>query len=211
MQRSKDLGGKLIVIVNNDIQASKKKGAPFMPAAERVKLIRSMECVDAAIEALDEDRTVCKTVRLLVPDVFTNGGDQTNVTIPEAPICQEIGCELVDGLGSKLQSSSWCVVARAVPPQSVRRLTRPLQALAEGQGRDHQGQGEPQRVRRDVFGACEWGVGKRPSPHFRESNSPLHCRPTSRFIATVRTSGIRRRFERRPSRASSFGATHTVS
>jgi bifunctional ADP-heptose synthase (sugar kinase/adenylyltransferase) len=83
-----------------------------MPASERVKLIRSIECVDAAIEALDDDRTCCKTVRLLMPDAFTNGGDQTNATIPEAPICKEIGCELVDGLGGKVQSSSW-LMARA--------------------------------------------------------------------------------------------------
>ena len=54
-----------------------------MPAAERVKLIRSLECVDAAVEALDDDRTCCKTVRLLVPNAFTNGGDQNNNSIPE--------------------------------------------------------------------------------------------------------------------------------
>jgi bifunctional ADP-heptose synthase (sugar kinase/adenylyltransferase) len=82
-----------------------KKGSPFMPAAERVKLVRSIECVDAAIEAFDDDRTCCKTVKLLVPDAFTNGGDQNNDSIPEAPICREIGCELIDGLGGKVQVS----------------------------------------------------------------------------------------------------------
>lgn len=106
------MGTKLIVIVNNDHQATLKKGGPFMPARERVRLIRSIECVDAAVEALDKDRTCCKTVRLLVPDAFTNGGDQNNDTIPEAPVCREIGCELVDGLGLKVQSSSW-LTARA--------------------------------------------------------------------------------------------------
>ena len=105
LQRSKDCGSKLIVIVNNDKQATMKKGAPFMPAAERVKMVRSIECVDAAIEAFDNDRTCCKTVKLLVPDAFTNGGDQNNQSIPEAPICNEIGCELIDGLGGKVQVS----------------------------------------------------------------------------------------------------------
>ena len=83
-----------------------------MPARERVKLVRSFECVDAAIVAFDEDRTCRKTLKLLVPDAFTNGGDQNNDSIPEAPICREIGCELVDGLGDKVQSSSW-LMARA--------------------------------------------------------------------------------------------------
>lgn len=123
LQKSKDVGTKLIVIVNNDRQAALKKGQSFMPAAERVKLIRSIECVDAAVEALDEDRTCCKTVRLLVPDAFTNGGDQNNDTIPEAPICKEIGCELVDGLGLKVQSSSW-LTARA-KGQAIRVKTNP--------------------------------------------------------------------------------------
>ena len=43
------------------------------------------------IEAFDDDRTCCKTVRMLVPDAFTNGGDQNNESIPEAPVCKEIG------------------------------------------------------------------------------------------------------------------------
>ncbi|CAK9017099.1 unnamed protein product [Durusdinium trenchii] len=73
LERSRDLGDKLLVIVNNDIQAADKKGQPFMPARERVKLVRSLACVDAAIEAIDKDQTVRRTLRILHPDVFTNG------------------------------------------------------------------------------------------------------------------------------------------
>ena len=38
---------------------------------------------------------------------FANGGDQNNDTIPEKPICQKLGVKLIDGLGDKIQSSSW--------------------------------------------------------------------------------------------------------
>jgi hypothetical protein len=38
---------------------------------------------------------------------FANGGDQNNDTIPERPICEELGIKLIDGLGGKIQSSSW--------------------------------------------------------------------------------------------------------
>mmetsp|Transcript_21670 Transcript_21670/g.38267 ORF Transcript_21670/g.38267 Transcript_21670/m.38267 type:complete len:148 (+) Transcript_21670:102-545(+) len=107
LEKSKDCGDKLIVIVNSDKQAAMKKGKPFMPASERVKLVRALECVDAAIIAVDDDRTVCKTLALLHPDIFTNGGDQTNESIPEAKPCEELGIQLVDGLGGKVQSSSW--------------------------------------------------------------------------------------------------------
>lgn len=109
LQRSKDQGTKLIVIVNNDHQASLKKGQCFMPARERVKLVRALECVDAAIESIDTDRTVCKTLRIIHPDVFTNGGDQTNESIPEADVCRELDIELIDKLGGKIQSSSWLI------------------------------------------------------------------------------------------------------
>ena len=34
---------------------------------------------------------------------FANGGDQNNDTIPERPICEELGIELIDGLGGKIQ------------------------------------------------------------------------------------------------------------
>ena len=38
---------------------------------------------------------------------FANGGDQNNDTIPEKPICEEMNVALIDGLGDKIQSSSW--------------------------------------------------------------------------------------------------------
>ncbi|GBG31923.1 Hypothetical Protein FCC1311_012201 [Hondaea fermentalgiana] len=84
-----------------------KKGQSFMAEQERVRLVRALDCVDAAIIAVDDDRTVCKTLSLLHPDAFTNGGDQTNESIPEAAVCSKLGIELVDGLGGKVQSSSW--------------------------------------------------------------------------------------------------------
>ena len=106
LQRSKELGGTLVVIINNDRQASLKKGKPFMPASERIKVIRALACVDLAIESIDEDRTVCKTLAAIHPHIFTNGGDQSNDKIPEAEICNRMGIHLVDGLGDKIQSSS---------------------------------------------------------------------------------------------------------
>ena len=38
---------------------------------------------------------------------FANGGDQNNDTIPESVICNKLGIILIDGLGDKIQSSSW--------------------------------------------------------------------------------------------------------
>lgn len=107
LQKSKNLGSKLIVIVNSDKQSFLKKGSSFMPENERLKIVRSLKCVDAAIISVDDDRTVCKTLQSIQPDIFTNGGDQTNDSIPEIDICKKLGIKLTDGLGEKIQSSSW--------------------------------------------------------------------------------------------------------
>jgi hypothetical protein len=63
---------------------------------------------------VDQDRTVCESIRKLAEQhgkdydlAFANGGDQNNETIPEIPVCKELGVELIDGLGDKIQSSSW--------------------------------------------------------------------------------------------------------
>ena len=38
---------------------------------------------------------------------FANGGDQNNNSIPEAAVCNELNIGLIEGLGDKIQSSSW--------------------------------------------------------------------------------------------------------
>ena len=106
LQKSRQLGDKLIVIVNNDKQVMMKKGSILLTEDDRLLLVRELACVDFAIIATDEDRTVCKTLEILRPHIFTNGGDQDNTTIPEATICEKLKIKMVDGLGDKIESSS---------------------------------------------------------------------------------------------------------
>ena len=108
---SKKIGNKLMVIVNNDTQAILKKGKPFIPVDERIKIINELRCVDIVVKSIDNDRTVCKTLETIEPKphYFCNGGDQNNNTIPETEICNKRGIELRDGFGEKIQSSSWLI------------------------------------------------------------------------------------------------------
>ena len=82
-----------------------------MSEKERIKIVKALKMVDKVVLSVDIDRTVCQTLRTISPrpDIFANGGDQNNQSIPESPICQELGIELIDGLGDKIQSSSWLI------------------------------------------------------------------------------------------------------
>lgn len=98
--------GKVIVILNNDDQQILKYGKVIIPLEQRAKMLKSIIWVDEVIKSIDKDKTVCKTLSILRPDVFCNGGDRKNDEIPEREICEEYNIQLIDGLGKKIQSSS---------------------------------------------------------------------------------------------------------
>tara|TARA_B110001452_G_scaffold265334_1_gene269801 strand:+ start:1229 stop:1681 length:453 start_codon:yes stop_codon:yes gene_type:complete len=111
---AKALADELFVIVNNDLQRALKGSKEFQKEEERVFIISNIKSVDHCVLSIDQDRTVCKTIEKIALDFgseyelsFANGGDQNNSTIPESPICDQMGINLVDGLGDKIQSSSW--------------------------------------------------------------------------------------------------------
>ena len=107
LEKAKKLGDKLIVIVNNDFQVKLKGTQEFMSEDERLLIVRSLACVDSAVLAVDKDPTVCETIKIIRPHVFAKGGDRYTYEIPESKICHEYGIAIVDGLGDKIQSSSW--------------------------------------------------------------------------------------------------------
>ena len=80
---AKELGDKLVVIVNNDKQEKLKKGSIFIEASERMKVVRGFRCVDMVVESVDKDRGISRTLEILRPNIFTNGGDQSSENIPE--------------------------------------------------------------------------------------------------------------------------------
>jgi len=111
---AKALADELFVIVNNDHQRALKESKVFQKEQERVFIVSNIKSVDHCVISIDQDRTVCKTIEKIALDFgteyelsFANGGDQNNTTIPEIPICDQMGITLVDGLGDKIQSSSW--------------------------------------------------------------------------------------------------------
>ena len=116
LRESKKLGDLLIVIVNSDLQRELKGSKEFMDENERLEIIRAIRYVDLAYLSIDKDGTQNETLKVLFQKYsidagmelyFVNGGDQTNISIPETQVCKQYGIELIDGVGKKIQSSSW--------------------------------------------------------------------------------------------------------
>jgi len=112
--QAKALADELFVIVNNDSQRILKGSKEFQKEQERIFIVSNIKSVDHCILSIDKDRTVIKTIEKISQDFgqeydlnFANGGDQNNNTIPERSICDQMGISLIDGLGDKIQSSSW--------------------------------------------------------------------------------------------------------
>ena len=106
IELSKRMGDYLVVIVNNNHQCKLKKGKHFMDERDRIKIVESIKGVDEVFLSIDSDKTVCKSLEKIKPDVFTNGGDRHNKEIPESIVCKKYGIELLDGMGEKIRSSS---------------------------------------------------------------------------------------------------------
>ena len=113
-EKAKAAGDQLWVIVNSDLQRALKGSKEFMDEDERLIIVSAIGIVDKALISIDKDKTQCDTLSDLAEKYsseyelcFANGGDQYNDNCPEATICYKKGIELIDGLGDKIQSSSW--------------------------------------------------------------------------------------------------------
>ena len=113
-QKAKAFGDKLWVIINSDLQRALKGSKEFMDENERLIIVSAIGIVDKALISIDKDKTQCATLSELADKhsnqyelYFANGGDQNNDSISEALVCKEKGIRLIDGLGDKIQSSSW--------------------------------------------------------------------------------------------------------
>lgn len=114
LNNAKNLADKLFVIVNNDLQRELKGSKEFQDENERVIIVSNIKAVDKVILSIDKDKSVCKTIESIAKKngdkfdlAFANGGDQNNEYIPEREVCKQMNVNLIDGLGEKIQSSSW--------------------------------------------------------------------------------------------------------
>jgi len=113
-KNAKAAGDQLWVIVNSDLQRALKGSKEFMDQDERLLIVSAIGIVDKALISKDKYKNQCATLADLADKYsskyelyFANGGDQNNDSIPEVPVCKKKGIGLLEGLGDKIQSSSW--------------------------------------------------------------------------------------------------------
>ena len=125
------LGHQVIVGLNSDEWLTRKKGKPFMDFKERKEILEGFQYINQVIPFDDSDDTACNLIRRVrtlynggefeynfldtnptgeknYKLYFANGGDRTTDNVPEQKICEELGVEMIWGIGGdKIQSSSW--------------------------------------------------------------------------------------------------------
>jgi len=114
---AKKLGDKLVVGVNSDEWLTRKKGRPFMPFQERLKIVQNLKMVDETMSFDDSDDSASGAIFKLQCTsghnkkiIFANGGDRNKDNIPEMKIYENSHqVEFVFGVGgdNKQNSSSW--------------------------------------------------------------------------------------------------------
>ena len=91
--------GPIVIFLNSDDWLIRKKGFFYQTQKERQKIMENIHGVVAAIPVVDQDNTVCETLRMYEPAYFGNAGDRTEINTPELDVCKELGITPVFGLG----------------------------------------------------------------------------------------------------------------
>ncbi|MDD2916412.1 MAG: adenylyltransferase/cytidyltransferase family protein [Candidatus Gracilibacteria bacterium] len=146
LSKSETGANELWVIINNDRQAEMKRGTKsFQNEQFRMKIVESLKPVDRVFLSIDEDSSVCASLKHLIHEaktsggyekiIFTKGGDRFATEIPEAILLRSEGVDIVDGLGAKTHSSSDFVTKtkdRADEQELESKLAELPEILTEG-------------------------------------------------------------------------------
>jgi glycerol-3-phosphate cytidylyltransferase/D-beta-D-heptose 7-phosphate kinase/D-beta-D-heptose 1-phosphate adenosyltransferase len=113
IEAASELGDKLIVVVNNDIQQMIKKDKVILTEQNRARLMSALKHVDEVVLSIDQDPPVIKTLEMIAKKypydelIFANGGDRDSVkAIPEGNVCDKYHIKMVFGIGGMEKADS---------------------------------------------------------------------------------------------------------
>lgn len=95
LEQAKALGDVLMVGVNTDESIRQLKGdaRPVNGLGDRLAVLSALGCVDYVVPF--GDLSPRELIRLIRPDVYTKGGDYTRHSLPETPLVEELGGEVI--------------------------------------------------------------------------------------------------------------------
>jgi rfaE bifunctional protein nucleotidyltransferase chain/domain/rfaE bifunctional protein kinase chain/domain len=84
LRAARALGDRLVVCLNSDesVRRLKGPGRPLNPAADRVTVLRALDCVDEVL--VFDQETPERLLSALRPDIWVKGGDYDGRELPEA-------------------------------------------------------------------------------------------------------------------------------
>lgn len=92
LERARDLGGHLVVGVNDDASAAalgKGPGRPFVRAPDRARVLAALGCVDCVV--LFGEATPAGLVQALEPDILVKGADWDRDALPGGDAVRQRG------------------------------------------------------------------------------------------------------------------------
>ena len=95
LEKARALGDALFVGLNGDASTARLKGVghPLVPAHERARLLAALIPVSAVI--VFEEDTADNLIRALQPDIYAKGGDYAHKPLPERPVVEAYGGQVV--------------------------------------------------------------------------------------------------------------------
>ncbi len=116
IEEARKLGEYIVIIVNNNEQQIKKKGALIRDCQVTKYILDRMKFISdgfgEVIISIDKDDSVCKTLEKIKPAIFANGGDRNAKNIPEYELCDKLGISMAFGVGGDKVDSSSGIIAR---------------------------------------------------------------------------------------------------
>ena len=103
LQKTKQYGDKLIVMLNSDLSVKSIKGdsRPINCEADRAEILSALSCVDYVV--LFDEKSPAKLLEDIKPDTYTKGADYTIETLPERDVIlrNNIKVEFIDFVEGK--------------------------------------------------------------------------------------------------------------
>lgn len=97
LRQAKEQGDILVVGVNTDDSVRRIKGAhrPVNRLADRLEVLKQMQCIDYIIPFGDEENdTPTEVIEALRPHLFVKGEDYQNSVLPESAILEKLGVDV---------------------------------------------------------------------------------------------------------------------